>query len=63
MAAVLNNSDSSALRFNSRQDALDFAGHRVEHADRWLSSEELKRVERYKESKLHIAVINIRVSG
>lgn len=64
-AALLNETDPAALPFRSHQDALDFASHGAEHANRILAANNLVNVvERYRkgdiELKLALDLIGVR---
>ena len=54
--ALRNKSESSALRFRSHQDALDFARNGVEDSNRRLAAQRLDLVEGYRNQELEIVI-------
>jgi hypothetical protein len=50
----LQESDSSGLRFDSHDDALNFVGKLVQHGNDWCAVNRLNFVERYKEGQIVI---------
>lgn len=56
-AASLDNPETAGLRFDTHQDALDFAAQCVQHSKDWLSVNDLNIVERYKKSELEIVCV------
>src|SRR6266851_3502038 len=56
-----DNSESPGLRFDTHQDALDFAAQCVQYSKDWLSINDLNIVERYK--KLELEIIFVLCSG
>lgn len=47
---------ASGLHFDSQQDALDFASHCVENANRWLSANNIDFAERYENCDVNLAL-------
>jgi hypothetical protein len=61
-AGAPERTETKTLRFNSGQDAFDFAYHVVENSNRWLVSNSLNWPERYEKGNLHI-VFNVRLGA
>lgn len=55
MKELFNNSETVALRFDSHEDALDFARKCVEDSLRWLVVNSLDFVKRYVEMEMEYA--------
>ena|ERR1039458_209918 len=53
---LLDNPQTTALRFDSQQDALDFAAQGVEDSKHWLAAHNLDFVKRYENSEIEIVV-------
>ncbi len=53
---VLNKSNSKALRFDSHDDALNFARDSVQRVHNWVSSHSFDWPERYKKSDIEIVL-------
>jgi len=61
VSSSFNNLKTLGLRFDTHQDALDFAAKCVEHSKDWLSIHNLNLVERYK--KLELEIVCVLCSG
>jgi hypothetical protein len=53
---ALDKADAPRLRFNSQNDALDFAGHCVENGNRWLVAHDIHFSKRYEEGEIDIVL-------
>jgi hypothetical protein len=53
---LFHDSETARLRFDSDQDALDFAAHSVRDAQDWLAFNRLDFVDRYKSGELEIVL-------
>lgn len=54
---LLDNSEASTLRFDSHQDALNYAAELVKSSNDWLAVDEFDVVERYKKVELEIVLV------
>jgi hypothetical protein len=53
---ALDKADAPRLRFNSQNDALDFASHCVENGNRWLATHDIHFSKRYEEGEIDLVL-------